>query len=100
MWNPDRYGSFNLPAGDAYSYDVFSQAATALKTPDPASADPLGPLEATTVIALGTPHSAGRLAAHYKSVAPLQDDPRIDAFFIGESRSALRTDLATPTISS
>ena len=48
--DPERYGSLEHP-GDAYSYDIFTQAATALLTPDGPS--PLGDLVPTHLVAAG-----------------------------------------------
>lgn len=100
-WNPDRYAALNIPAvpgGDAYSYDIFSQAAQALRNPSPSGPDPLGPLDPDVVVAIGTSQSGSRLAVYHNSIMPLQTEPVIDAVFIGESRSPVRTDLDTPVL--
>jgi len=56
--NPARYGTLHHP-GDAYSYDIFSQAAQALLHPD--GPNPLGSLRPTRLIADGESQSASRL---------------------------------------
>ncbi|HSL75026.1 MAG TPA: alpha/beta hydrolase domain-containing protein [Ilumatobacteraceae bacterium] len=100
-WSPLRYGNsggnLNIP-NDNLSFDIFSHAAQALRNPDPAGPAPMGDLEVATVIALGTSQSAGRLNSYHNSIYPLQADPVIDAFFLGESRTNLRTDLDVPVL--
>jgi hypothetical protein len=101
-WSPLRYGAgganLNVPAGDVLQFDIFAQAAQAVRAPDPAGPAPMGGLDAETVIALGTSQSGGRLATYYNSVEPLQAEPVIDAFFIGESRAAVRSDRDVPVL--
>jgi hypothetical protein len=104
-WSPLRYGdaggNLNIPLtnpGDALSYDIFSHAAQALRDPHPDGPAPMADLETRTVIALGTSQSGGRLATYYNSVQPLQADPVIDAFFIGEARAAVRADREVPVL--
>jgi hypothetical protein len=95
-WSPLRYGTaggnLDIP-NDNVSFDVFAHAAQALRSPDTAGPAPLGELVAETVIALGTSQSAGRLTTYHNAIHPLQAEPVVDAFFLGESRTALRTDL-------
>jgi hypothetical protein len=67
-WDPARYGSLVHP-GDSYSYDIFSQAGQALRTPG--AVDPLGGLHPTRVLALGESQSAGRLVTYVNAVHPL-----------------------------
>jgi hypothetical protein len=101
-WSPSRYGAaggnLNVPAGDGLSFDIFSHAAQALRSPRPDGPAPMGGLETDTVIALGTSQSGGRLATYYNSVQPLQAEPVIDAFFIGETQSAVRFDRTVPVL--
>jgi hypothetical protein len=97
-WSPLRYGTLNVPAGDALSFDIFAHAAKAVRSPDPAGPAPLGGLVTDTVLALGTSQSAGRLTTFHNSIHPLQAEPVVDAFFLGESRTALRTDLDVPVL--
>jgi hypothetical protein len=63
-----RYGSLAHP-GDAYSYDIFSQAADALRHPK--SPDALGGLTIRKVIATGRSQSAFRLVTYINAVHPL-----------------------------
>jgi hypothetical protein len=63
-----RYGSLAHP-GDAYSYDIFSQAADALRHPK--SPDALGGLSIRKVIATGRSQSAFRLVTYINAVHPL-----------------------------
>jgi hypothetical protein len=101
-WSPQRYGAsggnLNVPMGDGLSFDIFSHAAQALRTPRPDGPAPMGDLETDTVIALGTSQSGGRLATYFNSVQPLQASPVIDAFFIGETRAAVRADREVPVL--
>lgn len=56
--DPARYRSLVHP-GDAYGYDIFSQAGRAIASPG--AVDPLGGLEAEALIAVGESQSAGSL---------------------------------------
>lgn len=76
-WDPERYGSLVHP-GDDYSYDIFSQAAQALRAP--AGLDPLGDLDPTYLIAAGESQSAGRLTTYANAVQPVADS--YDGLFI------------------
>jgi hypothetical protein len=96
-WSPARYGTLSIPSDD-WSYDIFAQAGKAVRSPSPSDPAPLGDLEVYEVIALGTSQSAGRLGTYYNSIQPLHAEPVIDAFFLGEARSTLRTDLDTPVL--
>lgn len=100
-WSPERYGAaganLNIPS-DNLSYDIFAHAAQAVRSPNPAGPTPMGDLETDTVIALGTSQSGSRLASYYNAVHPLQASPVIDAFFIGESRGAVRIDTDVPVL--
>lgn len=60
-WDPERYSSLMHP-GDAYSYDIFSQAAQAVLHPE--SVDPLGGLKTRHLIATGRSQSAFRLVTY------------------------------------
>ena len=84
QWDPARYGSLVHP-GDSYSYDIFSQAGQALRTPP--DVDPLGNLrpKVKRLIADGESQSAGRLVTYINAVQPL--DQVYDGFFL-HSRSA------------
>ncbi|UQS27274.1 MULTISPECIES: alpha/beta hydrolase domain-containing protein [Amycolatopsis] len=67
-WDPARYGSLVHP-GDAYAYDIFSQAGQALRTPD--GPDPLGGLEIRTLLADGESQSAGFMTTYANAVQPV-----------------------------
>jgi hypothetical protein len=66
--NPQRYGSLVHP-GDAYSYDIFSQAAQAIRHPRGVS--PLGGLRPKALIADGESQSAFFLTTYIDAIAPL-----------------------------
>jgi hypothetical protein len=63
-----RYGSLVHP-GDAYSYDIFSQAAEALRHPK--GPDALGGLAIRKMIATGRSQSAFRLVTYVNAIHPL-----------------------------
>jgi hypothetical protein len=60
-WDPERYGTLVHP-GDAYSYDIFSQGAQAVRHPK--GVHPLGGLRVRHVIATGRSQSAFRLVTY------------------------------------
>jgi hypothetical protein len=66
--NAPRYGSLHHP-GDSFSYDMFSQAGQAVRTPSGPS--PLGSLEVKRVIAIGESQSAFRLTNYINGIHPL-----------------------------
>lgn len=66
--NPARYGTLEHP-GDSFSYDMFSQAAQALR--EPAEVDLLEGLQVEQMIALGESQSAGRLVTYINAIHPL-----------------------------
>jgi hypothetical protein len=67
-WDPARYGTLRHP-GDPYSYDIFSQAAQAIRRPT--GPDVLGGATARQVIAMGQSQSGARLAAYVNAVQPV-----------------------------
>ncbi len=75
--DPVRYGSLHHP-GDAYSYDMFTQVARALRTPG--TVDVLDGLRPQRVIAIGESQSAARLTTYVDGVQPLTHE--FDGFFI------------------
>ena len=77
MEDPQRYGSLQHP-GDDYSYDIYTQAARALR--HPGAVDPLGGLVPRRVIADGESQSAVRLAMYVDAIHPISKV--FDAFFI------------------
>jgi hypothetical protein len=66
--NPARYGTLHHP-GDAYSFDIFSQAGQAIRRSRTASV--LGPLKPKVLIADGESQSAFFLTTYIDAVAPL-----------------------------
>ncbi|HCD54872.1 MAG TPA: hypothetical protein DEQ90_05550 [Halieaceae bacterium] len=96
--NPARYGSLEHP-GDSFSYDMFSQAAQALR--EPADVDLLEGLEVQQMIALGESQSAGRLMTYINAIHPLYNT--FDGYMVhsrGDGSSPLsqepETDIPTP----
>lgn len=75
--DPSRYQTLNHP-GDAYSYDIFSQAAQALRHPQ--GVDPLQGLKPKAVIADGESQSATRMVTYANAIQPIQH--RYDGFLI------------------
>jgi len=85
-WNPGRYGTLDVSkrnaagtetiVNDELSYDVFSQAAQAIRSP--VGVDPLGGLEPQVVIATGHSQSASRLVVYVNAIQPLSHS--FDAF--------------------
>lgn len=66
--NPTRYGTLHHP-GDAFAFDIFSQAGAALR--QPRSAGLLGPLRPRHLIAAGESQSAGFLTTYIDAIDPL-----------------------------
>ncbi|MBI4901995.1 MAG: hypothetical protein HY820_00060 [Acidobacteria bacterium] len=94
-WCPTRYGTLDVTENgaildDALSYDIFSQAAQAIRTP--AGVDPMGGLEVKLLLAVGGSQSATRLANYYNSIQSLASV--VDGFVLASGGGLLRTDLA------
>jgi len=68
--DPQRYGSLVHP-GDSFSYDIFSQAAQAVRRPEPASHTMLPGFDVKAVMAVGESQSAFRLVTYINAVHPL-----------------------------
>lgn len=95
--DPERYGGLMHP-GDSFSYDIFSQAAQAVRRPS--GIDPLDGLQVERMIAVGQSQSAGRLTTYYNAVQPLVDV--FDGFVIhsrgdGSSPLSQEPQVAAPT---
>lgn len=75
--DPVRYGSLIHP-GDAFSFDIFTQAATSLSDPDGPA--PLGDLEPEHIVAIGESQSAFFLTTYVNAVQPIVG--RFDGFFV------------------
>ncbi len=73
----ERYGSLHHP-GDSFSYDIFSQAAQAVR--NPVGLDPLEGLQVQRMIAVGQSQSASRLVTYVNAVHPTID--LFDGFII------------------
>jgi hypothetical protein len=91
-WSPTRYGTLNV-ASDALSWDIFSQAAQAVRHPQ--GVDPMDGLNVKFIFAVGWSQSAVRLASYHNSIHPLAR--AFDAFGMigvdGQVLLPLRTDL-------
>ncbi|CAM3067569.1 alpha/beta hydrolase domain-containing protein [Prescottella defluvii] len=66
-WDPQRYGPLHHP-GDAYSYDIFSQAGSALRAPR--GAEPLAGLTVEKLIAVGQSQSGFRMLTYANAIQP------------------------------
>jgi hypothetical protein len=66
-WDPERYGTLEHP-GDAYAYDIFSQAGNTLLAPG--TVDPLVGLVPTLLLADGESQSAYRLLTYVNAIHP------------------------------
>jgi Alpha/beta hydrolase domain len=77
--DPERYGDLHHP-GDAFSYDIYTQVARALRAPGTDSADPLDGLEPERVLAVGESQSAFALTTYVNGVQPLTG--QFDGFLV------------------
>lgn len=73
-WSPARYGMLDVTADgtlldDSLAYDIFSQAARAVR--DPLGTDPLAGLRVERLVAAGISQGAARLVAYQNGVQPL-----------------------------
>src|SRR5262249_36603479 len=82
-WDPTRYGSLVHP-GDNYCYDIFSQAAQAIRNPSGLSPIP-SDYHITGMIADGESQSAGRMVTYVDAIAPLAQ--AFDGYFIHSRRA-------------
>lgn len=65
--DPERYSGLNHP-GDSFSYDIFSQAAQAVR--NPVGIEPLGGLRVQRMLAVGESQSAFRLVTYINAIHP------------------------------
>lgn len=70
-WDPVRYGPLNVDPSDNYCYDIYSQAAQAIRHPVG-----INPLESSVyrvrrILADGESQSAGRMVTYYNAIQPL-----------------------------
>lgn len=104
--DPTRYAPIDHP-GDEYSYDIYSQAAQAIRS----DATILDGSPVHTVIAVGESQSAGRLVSYINGVHPvadIYDGFLVHSWFGGATsmgpdvelpgRTSIRTDLADPIL--
>lgn len=97
-FSPARYGGLDVTqAGtindDSLSYDIFSQAAQAIR--HPMGTDPLGGLKPKVIIGTGESQSAGRLSTYVNSIDPLAH--AYDGYLLLSSLgNKIRTDLTAP----
>lgn len=97
VWSPKRYGSLDVDGagkvpGDALSYDIYSQAAAAIRQVKAV----LGGLTPTHVMAAGQSQSSGRLATYFNGIHGR--DPIYDSAFLTVNTSPMRSDLEIPVI--
>jgi hypothetical protein len=93
-WSPVRYGMLDVTDSgavmdDSLSYDIFSQAAQAIR--QPTGVRPLGNLRPQLIFAVGASQSAGRLSVYHNAIHPLHEV--VDAFYLLVGGAGLRTDL-------
>jgi hypothetical protein len=88
--DPDRYGQLSHP-GDAFSYDIYTQVARALRAPG--DADPLDGLEVERLLAVGESQSAFALTTYVNGVQPLAR--QYDGFLV-HSRGGAAAPLGEP----
>jgi hypothetical protein len=88
--DPERYGALSHP-GDSFAYDIFSQAAQAVRRP--VGLDPLEGLEVERVIAVGQSQSAFYLTTLYNAINPVLDV--FDAYLV-HGRAATSAPLSQP----
>jgi hypothetical protein len=76
-WDAARYAPLAHP-GDAYSYDIFTQAAQAIR--QPRGEDPLGGLRIRHLLATGRSQSAFRLVTYVNAIHP--NARQFDGYFV------------------
>jgi hypothetical protein len=94
VWNEKRYGTLDVTAGgtlngDELSYDIFAQAAQAVRVPGRVNV--MGGLRVERMFATGHSQSASRLATYVNSVHPLA--PTFEAVIVHGGGGRIRTDL-------
>jgi hypothetical protein len=90
--DPARYASLSHP-GDAFSYDIYTQVARALRAPAGPGPNPLAGLDVRRVVAVGESQSAFMLTTYYDGVQPLTQ--AFDGFLI-HSRAGSPAPLGEP----
>jgi hypothetical protein len=94
-WSPTRYGTLDVTNGgtverDAISYDIFGQAAQAIRTPQ--GTNVMGGFAIRGIIGEGASQSAGCLAPFYNIVMP-RYSKSIDLLFLAVGGGETRDDL-------
>ena len=82
-WSPTRYGELDVTGDGAFttdelSYDIFAQAAEAVR--QPADIDPMGGLRVEKVLAVGGSQSAARMTVYYDNILPQVEKPVFDGY--------------------
>lgn len=110
QWDPERYGELSHP-GDPSSYDIFSQAAQAVRRPG--DVDVLDGLTARHVVAMGESQSGARMITYVDAVHPvagIYDGFLVHSrggggaplgeggFVLGEGVARVRNDLDVPVL--
>ncbi len=91
--DPGRYGSLDHP-GDAFCFDIFAQAARAVRGAGVAGPRVLGPLRAECLLAVGESQSAIHLVTYVNAIAPaVPAEAGCDGYLIG-SRAGIAAPLA------
>lgn len=93
FWDPLRYAPLSHP-GDAYTFDIFAQAARALMTRDDPL--PLGELHVQKIIASGESQSCSFLAQYANRVHITE--PVFDAILLHSCASDIRADINVPVM--
>ncbi|MFV2195563.1 alpha/beta hydrolase domain-containing protein [Nocardiopsis sp. LOL_012] len=101
-WSPARYGDLDVTDGgtvedDQLSYDIFAQAAQALRGSD---SPLLGRIRLDQFLAIGASQSAGRMTAYYDRVLP-HVEPVFDGygFIVGSAPTSDRPEPAFQVLS-
>ncbi|MEX2132049.1 MAG: alpha/beta hydrolase domain-containing protein [Pseudohongiellaceae bacterium] len=97
-WSPVRYGSLDVTNGgtverDAVSYDIFGQAAQAIRSPQ--GINVMGGLPIREIIGKGASQSAGYMAPFYNVVMPKYSQS-IDLLLLAVGGGETRDDLDVP----
>ncbi|MDO9711912.1 alpha/beta hydrolase domain-containing protein [Paracraurococcus lichenis] len=99
-WSPRRYGTLDVTAGgtvsgDALSYDIFSQAAQAVRSSGRGQGvQVMGDLRVRSIIGSGDSQSAGYLGVYVNAVHPLAH--AIDALLLHSGGQVTREDVDIP----
>jgi hypothetical protein len=98
LWSPKRYAAIDVTDGgtitnDDLSYDIYAQGMQAIKHPQ--GVNPLGPLHARRIIAMGASQSAARLGTFINSLHGLLGSP-VDAYILDIGGARVRDDIPVP----